>query len=101
MIVDELIKNPNSIMIHPHDSTKVKRFSKNIKHIKLLVRIFRNGKPVYKNPSILKIKKLLSSELDKIDNSIKRLHNPHLYKVGLEKKLYHEKNDMILNLRKL
>ena len=101
MIVDELIENPNSIMIHPHDSTKVKRFSKNIKHIKLLVRIFRNGKPVYKNPSILKIKKLLSSELDKIDNSIKRLHNPHLYKVGLEKKLYHEKNDMILNLRKL
>jgi nicotinate phosphoribosyltransferase len=101
MIVDELIKNPNSTMIHPHDSTKVKRFSKNIKYIKLLVRIFRNGKSVYKNPSILKIKKLLSSELDKIDNSIKRLHNPHLYKVGLEKKLYNEKNKMILNLRKL
>ncbi len=101
MIVDELINNPNSTMIHPHDSTKVKRFSKNIKYIKLLVPIFRNGKSVYKNPSILKIKKLLSSELNKIDNSIKRLHNPHLYKVGLEKKLYNEKNDMILNLRKL
>ena len=76
------------------------RFKK-IKHIKLLVPIFRNGKSVYKNPSILKIKELLSSELDKIDNSVKRLHNPHLYKVGLEKKLYNEKNDMILNLRKL
>ncbi len=56
MIVDELINNPNSTMIHPHDSTKVKRFSKNIKYIKLLVPIFRNGKSVYKNPSILKIK---------------------------------------------
>jgi nicotinate phosphoribosyltransferase len=101
MIIDELISNPLLKMIDPHDSTKVKSFSKNKSYIKLLVPIFIKGKCVYKIPPILKMKKLLSEEMNKIDNSIKRLQNPHVYKVGLEKKLYEEKNNMIINLRKL
>ena len=88
-------------MIDPHDSTKVKSFSKNKSYIKLLVPIFKKGKLIYKIPPIHKMKELLSEEMNKIDNSIKRLQNPHIYKVGLEKQLYEEKNNMIVNLRKL
>ena len=101
MIIDELIPDPVLKMIDPHDSTKVKSFSKNKSYIKLLVPIFKRGKCVYKIPPILKLKELLSKEMIKIDNSIKRLQNPHVYKVGLEKQLYEEKNNMIVNLRKL
>ena len=41
-----------------------------------------------------------SFDLKMLDNSHKRLENPHSYPVGIEENLYKEKKKMILNLRK-
>ena len=46
------------------------------------------------------IKQRLEDDLKMLDNSHKRLENPHSYPVGIEENLYKEKKNMILNLRK-
>ena len=48
----------------------------------------------------INIKKKLSGDLDLLDNSHKRLNNPHTYPVGIEENLFLEKQKMILKLRK-
>lgn len=101
MIYDINYKTNSSIMIDPNDSTKSKRFlNNNIKHEDLLKSIFKKGKLVYKSDSIHKIRAKLISDLGYLDNTHKRLENPHNYPVGLEKLLFEEKNKMILELRK-
>ena len=101
MIYDINYKTNSGIMIDPNDSTKSKRFlNNNIKHEDLLKSIFKKGKLVYKSDSIHKIRAKLISDLDYLDNTHKRLENPHNYPVGLEKSLFEEKNKMILELRK-
>jgi len=46
------------------------------------------------------IDNVLEDDLKMLDNSHKRLENPHSYPVGIEENLYKEKKKMILNLRK-
>jgi nicotinate phosphoribosyltransferase len=87
-------------MIDPNDSTRKKVFNKSYDMENLLIPIFKKGKYIYKNPSIEDIKKKLSDDLDLLDNSHKRLNNPHTYPVGIEENLFLEKQKMILNLRK-
>ena len=101
MIYDINYKANSRIMIDPNDSTKSKKFlNSNIKHEDLLKSIFKKGKLVYKSDSIHKIRGKLIKDLDYLDNTHKRLENPHNYPVGLDKSLYEEKNKMILELRK-
>ena len=101
MIYDINYKTNSGIMIDPNDSTKSKRFlNNNIKHEDLLKSIFKKGKLVYKSDSIHNIRAKLISDLIYLDNTHKRLENPHNYPVGLEKSLFEEKNKMILELRK-
>ena len=68
-------------------------------HEDLLKPIFSNGQCVYNAPSIFDMKSNLLKELTFLDNSIKRLYNPHIYPVGLEQSLYETKTSMILELR--
>ncbi len=101
MIYDINLKNNSGVMIDPNDSTKSKKFlNSNIEKEDLLKPIFKNGKLLYKSPSIHKIRDKLISDLCYIDKTHKRLENPHNYPVGLEKSLFEEKNKMILELRK-
>ena len=91
----------SGIMIDPNDSTKSKKFlNSNIEKEDLLKSIFKNGKLVYKSPSIHDIRNNLISDLGYLDRTHKRLENPHNYPVGLEKSLFEEKNKMIVYLRK-
>jgi nicotinate phosphoribosyltransferase len=87
-------------MIDPNDSTKSKNFKEDIDYEDLLVPIFKKGKCIYKKPSLDIIKSRLKSDLSHLDESHKRLKNPHIYPVGLEKKLFDEKKSMIIKLRK-
>ncbi len=101
MIYDINYKANSRIMIDPNDSTKSKKFlNSNIKHEDLLKSIFKKGKLVYKSDSIHKIRGKLINDLGCLDNTHKRVENPHNYPVGLEKSLFEEKNKMILELRK-
>ena len=86
-------------MIDPNDSTKFKKFNEGSDYEELLKKIFKKGNLIYKSPKIDQIKKRLSIDLDRLDNSHKRLDNPHVYPVGLEDSLFIERKKMILSLR--
>ena len=86
-------------MIDPNDSTKFKKFKEESDYEELLKKIFKKGNLVYKSPKIDQIKKRLHIDLERLDNSHKRLDNPHVYPVGLEESLFMERKKMILSLR--
>jgi len=86
-------------MIDPNDSTRSKLFNDSFSKEKLLTKIFNKGKLRYKVPSLDKIKSKLSKDLMMLDDSHKRLKNPHYYPVGIEENLFLEKKKMILKLR--
>ncbi|MEC7878387.1 MAG: nicotinate phosphoribosyltransferase [Bacteroidota bacterium] len=86
-------------MIDPNDSTKFKKFKEESDYEELLKKIFKKGNLVYKSPKIDQIKKKLHIDLERLDNSHKRLDNPHVYPVGLEESLFTERKKMILSLR--
>ena len=87
-------------MIDPNDSTRNKIFDDKYSEEMLLVKIFDKGKLRYKNPDLNIIKSKLINDLSMLDDSHKRLENPHSYPVGIEENLFLEKKEMILNLRK-
>ena len=86
-------------MIDPNDSTKFKKFKEESDYEELLNKIFKKGNLVYKSPKIDQIKKKIHIDLERLDNSHKRLDNPHVYPVGLEESLFIERKKMILSLR--
>ena len=100
MIYDSIAETVGNKMIDPNDSTRYKNFNKKYSHEKLLIKIFETGKLIYKCPPLKMIKQRLEDDLKMLDNSHKRLENPHSYPVGIEENLYKEKKKMILNLRK-
>ena len=100
MIYDINNKELSNSMIDPNDSTKSKNFKDDIEYEDLLIPVFRKGKCIYDRPTLDEIKEKLKRDISHLDESHKRLKNPHIYPVGLEKKLFDKKKSMIIKLRK-
>ena len=62
----------------------------------LHVKVFENGKCIYKNPSLKEISQYRKNALDEFWDEYKRLTNPHIYKVDLSEGLYELKHSMLL-----
>jgi nicotinate phosphoribosyltransferase len=86
-------------MIDPYDFTKQRTFDQHYHYEDLLQPIFRNGKQVYDNPTIDVSKERARQQLAHLHEGTKRFVNPHTYPVGLEKKLFDTKTNLILKLR--
>lgn len=61
----------------------------------LMVKIFDKGIPVYENPSVMDIKKVVEEETSKMWPEVLRFENPHTYYVDLSKKLWDLKQDLL------
>ena len=81
------------------DPTHVREIKKGIASKELLVPIFRGGKCVYEPPPLEEIRKNTKKELSRFSIGIKRFLNPHLYPVGMDKKLYDLKVRLIKQAR--
>lgn len=66
----------------------------------LLVKIFENGKLVYKCPTLEESSQYRRDELSRFWDEYKRLTNPHLYKVDLSDGLYALKQQLLNNTTK-
>jgi nicotinate phosphoribosyltransferase len=100
VIYDQNFGLPSDVvMIDPFDSTRKKVFSINSKGNDLLIPIYKEGVQVYSPPPLDEIRKYAQEEVQKLDRGIKRFINPHLYPVGLEKKLYQFKIDLVHSIR--
>ena len=100
MIFDELQPTEDlTTIIDPFDSTRRKTFSADAHSRDLLVPIFRGGKQVYTAPSLDESRQRAIHELERLHPGIKRLVNPHVYPVGLEKSLHERRTELILQAR--
>lgn len=97
-IYDEILRveEPCTIIHHqdPHQQLKGEGI-----FFDMLVPIFEKGKLVYQTPSLLEIQSHAKAELCKLPLEAKRLINPQQFFVGLEKRLYEKKLNLIRSLR--
>ncbi len=87
------------VLTHPTERWKTITFE-NYEVRELHKQIIKDGKLVYKFPTLKEIKAYAQTELDSFWDEYKRLDKPHLYKVDLSDKLYELKTKMIENIRK-
>jgi nicotinate phosphoribosyltransferase len=82
-----------------HPSADYRRFVHTLKNDPepLLVEQLRNGKPSAEEPSLSLIKDRVRRELESLDQSYKRILNPHIYKVSVTEQLRNLKLDLIKN----
>lgn len=87
------------LIVDPFDPTKDKLLKQNLPYQDLLKPIFRQGKLVYSLPKLTDIREKTIAELSKFPVGIKRFLYPHQYIVGMEKKIYDLKVDLIKEIR--
>ena len=61
----------------------------------LLVPVFKNGKCVYKSPSVMEIREYCKEEMDTLWEESRRLEYPHRTHVDLSQKLWDLKNSLL------
>lgn len=86
------------VLTHPTERWKSITFY-NYKLKSLQQDIIKNGKQVYKMPSLAEIKAYAKKDLDSFWDEYKRLDKPHVYKVDLSDGLYELKKDMLEKIR--
>lgn len=79
---------------------KRRTFQKGLKYYKPIVPVVRKGKILNNTDTqpISEIADFARKNLDSLDDSHRRLVNPHFYVAGLEEKLYNERKNMILEI---
>ena len=85
-------------LTHPTDRWKTITFT-DYEIRELQKEIIKDGKVVYKMPSLNEIKKYTEKELESFWDEYRRLDRPHLFKVDLSDKLYELKTSMIEKIR--
>ncbi|HSP32713.1 MAG TPA: hypothetical protein VLU46_00180, partial [Thermoanaerobaculia bacterium] len=86
-------------IIDPFDNTKRKTFANDARWRDLLVPVFRRGELVYDVPPLASSRQHAIDELARLHPGIKRLVNPHVYPVGLEKSLHDRRTELIMHAR--
>ncbi|NGX55329.1 MAG: Nicotinate phosphoribosyltransferase pncB2 [Chlamydiae bacterium] len=86
-------------IVDPFDQTRQRVLPKEMKSRDVLAPIFRKGKQVYKDPSLVEIQAYGKEQLAKFDKSIKRFFNAHVYPVGMEKSLFEYKIKLVDKIR--
>jgi len=101
-LLDEKPDDEDTLKLHhPTESSTIRTLTKRqISQIEpLLVDVLKEGKLLHESPSIEEIRKLRDADLDKLDEGVKRLINPHIYHVSLTEKLWDLKQDLIRRQR--
>lgn len=86
-------------LVDPFDPTREKILKGGVEFEDLLVPIFRKGASVYTQPSLHAIREKTQRGLSHFYSGVKRFLNPHQYVVGMEKKIYDMKIDLIKQIR--
>ncbi len=82
---------------HPSEPTKYRTLSRSqITEIEpLLVDILCEGKLVYEFPTIQELRQRRIADLERLDDGVRRLMNPHIYHVSLTERLWNLKRELI------
>lgn len=86
------------VLTHPTERWKKTEY-KDYEVRMLQVDVIKDGKLVYKMPTLSEIKAYAQKELSTFWDEYKRLDRPHVYKVDLSDELYQLKKDMLEKIR--
>jgi nicotinate phosphoribosyltransferase len=90
--------NPE-VMYHPFEPDKSLDL-KGYKQELLLSKVMENGRIISGQPTLKEISKYSQTRLTSLPDEHKRFDNPHIYKVGISKKLRDERNQLKNQFRK-
>jgi nicotinate phosphoribosyltransferase len=101
MIIDELEPPPSNdgVMVDPMDDTRRRALPAEAVREDLLVPIFRGGRLVYEAPTLEATRAHAADQLARFHPGVKRFTNPHQYPVGLEKRLFERRHEMMMEAR--
>ena len=105
-MADAIFDEPTGIgdgctIVDPMDMTRRKIVAEGTPHEDLLQPVFRKGKRVYTPPPIAEVRAHAQKQLSQFHSSIRRFVHPHEYPVGLERKLFDLRTELILKARGL
>lgn len=86
------------VLTHPTERWKSITFN-NYTLKKLQIQVIKDGKLIYKLPTLKEIKEYAQKELDSLWDEYKRLDSPHLFKVDLSDELYNLKRKMFIEIK--
>ncbi len=91
----EVIDDTKPYVIFDPEHTYKRKLLSNFSAVKLMERIFDDGKCVYNSPSAEDIKAYCTAQLDTLWDELKRFEYPHKYYVDLSQKLWDKKNELL------
>ncbi len=92
---DETIDESQDLILFDPDFTWKKTVFKNYYVKNMLEPIFKEGKLVYKSPSVKEVKAYCQSQLNTLWDELRRFEYPHKYYVDLSEKLWKTKMQLI------
>ena len=92
--------NKREVIIDPADELRQKKLS-GLRYEDILYPLARDGKIVLEPEfrDVMSAQARAKKSLSELDESQRRLHNPHSYPVGLEADLFHRRSDLVKKLR--
>ncbi len=83
-------------IFHPENTWKRKTLT-NFRAENMMVHVFRDGKLVYKLPTLEEIRTYCAEQLNTLWPEVKRFENPHGYYVDLSDRLWDIRHDLLVN----
>ena len=96
--VDKEIDNDNLLIVSPQDKLKSSIIS-DFRLVELQKDIFKNGELVYKDPGLLEKREYCEMEMSNLYPEVRRVLNPHIYRVSGTKEYVDLKEKMINDLK--
>lgn len=94
-VYDETVDDSCNLEIFDPEATWKRKEVYNFEARELLVPIYKNGKLVYKRPSMEELRAYCASQIETLWDEVKRFDNPHRYYVDLSQKLYDIKQSLL------
>lgn len=88
-------------IVHPIDVYRQNKIPPDQSYQDLLIPVFQDGQVVYQSPDLSSIRERTFQQLGLFHDGVKRFINPHSYPAGLEKRVYHNKMNLISKIRGL
>lgn len=94
-VYDETVDDSGNLEIFDPEATWKRKEVYHFEARELLMQIYKNGKLVYKRPSMEELRAYCASQVDTLWDEVKRFDNPHRYYVDLSQKLYDIKQSLL------
>ena len=94
-VYDETVDDSRNLEIFDPEATWKRKEVYHFEARELLVQIYKNGKLIYKRPSMEELRAYCASQVDTLWDEVKRFDNPHRYYVDLSQKLYDIKQSLL------